>query len=160
MFVAGVNGLWRLLWFALLWAADTLNSIWAQLGALRMAAWSAWLQLGQQLQLLLATIRQLLDLVGALLNQLAALIMAIVQALLYMLALFFTLVPALFEAIINPTTPQQLSDITNFFLLTWLRETLQAIADSKLGWAWIVFIALFYARFALWLIDEAADLNS
>jgi len=158
--VAGVNGLWRLLWLMLLWAADTISSIWVQLDALRLVAWMAWLQFGQQLQLLLATIHELLDLIGALIEQLAVLIMAIAQALLYIAALFFTLVPALFSAISNPSTPQPLADIANYFLLIWLRETLQAIADSKLGWAWIAFIALFYARFALWLIDEAAELNS
>lgn len=93
-------------------------------------------------------------------DQLGALIQGVTHAFGYLVALVYSLAAALVGAILAPTPPAPLAALNTFFLFVWFRDTFQAVADSKLGWAWAAFVAIVYLRFALWLLKEAGSLNS
>lgn len=162
--IDGINWFWRLAimlifwlralvflaWTALLWFRDMLWSIAAMVSALGLGSLAGLAEL----------LTQARDLVGALLTILVALALAVLQALLYLFALLLTIVPGLVSAVSHLSAPPQVTALADFFLLVWMRELLQALADSKLGWAWAAFVALFYARFLLWLLDQTSSLNA
>jgi cell wall-associated NlpC family hydrolase len=161
--IDGINAAWRLGLFGVLYAREMFLAGFGKLADLRLYVWMAYgaaLQLQEQFTSWLQIAQELINLAGEALIALVNMLIGAAQALAYFAALFFTLIPALVSAVFNPQTPQQYTEITNFFLFVWFIQTLQAIADSKLGWAWIAFIALFYGRFILWFLEEASELNA
>jgi hypothetical protein len=163
IFVGGFNYFWRLLVLFLLYFRETVYSAWIFFALIRLQAWQIWaaaIQALLHLESILSLAQTLLDLAAEMLQSIIDLIISVAQPLLYFFALFFTLVPALVTAAFNQTPPPQLQEVSNFFLFVWTKDILQAIADSKLGWAWTAFIALFYVSFVMWLIDEGGQLNS
>jgi hypothetical protein len=161
--IAGINFAWRLALYSLLWGREVFLAAWGGWEWLRLQTWLAWgwmLQRGLDVLGLFDMLRALLQLAGDMLNQLAGLLLAAGQALAYFVALLVALLPAFVAAVFNPEMPPQLAAINNFWLVVMLRDTLNAIADSKIGWSWFAFIALFYAKFISWLLDEASQVNS
>lgn len=161
--IAGVNFAWRLAIYTLLWLREVFLAGWGAWEWLRLQVWLGWgwmLQRGLDVLGFFAMLRALLQLAGDMLNQLVGLVLAAAQALAYFVALLVALLPAFVTAVFDPDTPPQLAQIANFWLVVMLRDTLNAIADSKVGWAWLAFIALFYAKFISWLLDEASQVNS
>ena len=161
--ITAINSFWRLFVRFVLWLRDIVLTSFALFESVRLMLWQV-VGLVQSIPTLLATTRTLfIDLflfLDELLHIALTFLIAFVQPFLYLLALFFSLIPGLVVAAAHPDVPPQIANLTNNVLFQMFIETFQAIADSKLGWAWIAFIAIMYARFALWLLDESAQLNS
>lgn len=160
--IAGINAFWRLGVRFIIWLRQVFLTAWDAVLWFRALAWQGWgwfATIPAVTLALLTILGQFAALGVVLVGQLVSMVLGIAQALVYLVALIMALVPALISAVMNPVAPSQLAAIANFFLLVWMREILQAIADSALGWVWAAFIALFYARFILWLVDEMSNLN-
>lgn len=161
--IEGINNAWRLAILGLLWARAFWFSIWGAFEWIRSLVWSFWAWANAIQVQIAAAIRvagELFKLLADVLGQLAGLIIAAAQGLVYFLGMFFALIPGTVTAILNPNAPPQLTGMESNFLFVMFRDSLQAIADSRLGWAWNGFIAIMYARFAFWLVAEMSELNS
>ena len=162
VFVAGINSLWRILVVQLLNLRDMFYAAWSMLEGLRLTIWNVngtIQQTGIQLQNLIQFVLALFDFVRSMFLIFTQLLTDLSQILGYFLALFLGTIPAVVTGVANPVQPPQVAILTNNFLFQALRDTLQAFADSKLGWVWLSLIALFYVRFAMWLVDEFSEVN-
>lgn len=160
-FLPLLNGLWRLLILGVLYARAMFYRLWDAFEWLRAFLWDFWgsvAGIGVLVRGLGELAGQLLSLLADLLSQLTAVLIAGFQAFAYLLGLFFTLIPGMVIAVMAPGEPPV--QFTNNILVLMFRDTLQAVADSKLGWAWLAFVALVYARFGLWIVDELGQVNT
>jgi len=161
--VPAINAVWHIYIKVVLWFNGFLLAMWLLFESVRLLLWNIWsgfaqlyVQLGAYLDLVQFLIRFLADLLGYFLD----IVTAIIQIIEYIIGFLFTLLPAMFTALSNPLIPPELEGITENILFVMFSDTVRAIADSKIGWVWYAFIAFYYLRFVLWVIDESSDLNS
>lgn len=160
--VAGVNLVWRLGVLGLLWFRDSFLALWEFVAWLRLLLWDMYgqlLQLGRALGDLVRVFGDLADVARLALVELGRLLISAAQAIGYLLGLFMALIPGLVLAVFSPQAPPQLAQVQTFFLLQWFLDFFEALADSKLGWAWLSFVGVAYLRFIVWLLDEFKELN-
>jgi hypothetical protein len=161
--VAGINGVWRLLLLALLSAWSSLDSLWVGMEWFRSLFWSmqGWIAgLSASFSNLIAVLGALLGLAAEIIGRLAGVMLAAGGAIGYFLGLFYALVPGIVVAVANPIIPPEIVGIESNWLIIAFIDTIRGIVDSKLGWAWGAFVAIMYARFAMWVVDELALSNS
>lgn len=162
VFVAALNFIFRFFLFLILVVRSTFLHAWAFIGWVRLLLWDVWgwlVQFPEYVWAWLRLAREMLTLLGLFLVELGRMILSAAQALLYMLSMLINLLGALVLGVFQAETPEQLTGIENNIFYQMFVGTLQGIADSKLWWGWYGFIALIYARFALWIVDESGRLN-
>jgi hypothetical protein len=163
VFVAGINAAWRMLLLGLISAWYGALSFWAALEWFRSLLWQLWLSgldLSAGVRTALIFIQQLAALAVLILEQLVALLISASSALSYLLGLFFALIPGLVVVVADPTAPPQVAELSNNWFFLFVVDLLRGYADSNLGWSFYAFIAIMYARFGLWLLEELAHSNS
>lgn len=161
--IAFANAVWRSAWWLALVAWDAFLAAWGAMEWARAVLWDISFQIGQMAQSAVDSVGDwlngLIALISLLLGAVGQAIGGMLQALLYVVGLFFSIIPGVVSGLLAPTAPPQLSEAQSNFLWVWFVDIFRAIADSQLGWAWAAFVALVYLRFAFWLVDEMGTLN-
>ncbi|HEU4323291.1 MAG TPA: hypothetical protein VFS21_09070 [Roseiflexaceae bacterium] len=161
--VPGVNAVWRLFVRVVLWFNAGLLALWSLFDVLRRIVWNAWrglVVLHLQLEALLELARGLAGVAADVLALVGTAFLAIVQIIGYVLGFLLSAVPVLFEAVLHPTEPEQVTVIKNSVLFQLFLSVINGFVDSKLGWAWFGFIGIFYIKFIKWLMVEAGNINT
>lgn len=163
VFVAGINGLWRLFLFVLILAWQAIIAGWLKLSDAQLALWAiigSVQGLGVYLDTLTRFVQDALNLAGEILAQLGELLIALGSLVAYLFGIFFAIIPGIVTAVTTPTTPTEVGNLaTNWFFIFFV-DTIRGYADSDLGWSWYAIVAFLYAKFGLWVLDELSTANA